>query len=154
MKVMKNKCWKKKTGKVQTLWKNLLSRFTPAGWAHKALDDIHVYMHTRMCEHQYWFSIICFFDPRVSKQKCVCVCVHPAHLPMKDNTPDEAQGQLVVPIHNICPSYVYQIHLKGGQTKLLKNITSNQINICEFYFLSLQVINVQIYGNVFLWGTY
>lgn len=61
-----------------------------------------------------------FFDPRVSKQKCVCVCVHPAHLPMKDNTPDEAQGQLVVPIHNICPSYVYQIHLKGGQTKLLK----------------------------------
>lgn len=82
------------------------------------------------------------------------VCMHPAHLPMKDNTPDEAQGQLVVPIHNICPSYVYQIHLKGGQTKLLKNITSNQINICEFYFLSLQVINVQIYGNVFLWGTY
>lgn len=121
MKVMKNKCWKKKKkGKVQTLWKNLLSRFTPAGWAHKALDDIHVYMHTRMCEHQYRFSIICFFDPRVSKQKCVCVCVHPAHLPMKDNTPDEAQGQLVVPIHNICPSYVYQIHLKGGQTKLLK----------------------------------
>lgn len=52
---------KKKNGKVQTLWKNLMSRFTPAGWAHKALDDIHVYMHTRMCEHQYWFSIICFF---------------------------------------------------------------------------------------------
>lgn len=51
----------KKNGKVQTLWKNLMSRFTPAGWAHKALDDIHVYMHTRMCEHQYWFSIICFF---------------------------------------------------------------------------------------------
>lgn len=70
---------------------------------------------------------------------------------MKDNTPDEAQGQLVVPIHNICPSYVYQIHLKGRQTKLLRIY---QINICDFYFLSLQVINVQIYGNVFLWGTY
>ena len=35
-----------------------------------------------------------------------------AHLPVEDNTPDEAQSQLVVSIHNICPSYVYQINLK------------------------------------------
>lgn len=33
------------------------------------------------------------------------------HLPVQYNTPNEAQGQFVVPIHNICPSYVYQIHL-------------------------------------------
>lgn len=34
------------------------------------------------------------------------------HLPVEDNAPDEAQGQLMVPIYNISPSYVYQINLK------------------------------------------
>ena len=57
----------------------------------------------------------------VERQK-VCVCVHTcvsvcAHLPVKDNTPDEAEGQLVVPIHNIRPSYVHQIHLKEEAAK-------------------------------------
>lgn len=30
-----------------------------------------------------------------------------AHLPVQDNTPDEPQGQLVISIYNICPSYIY-----------------------------------------------
>lgn len=51
---------------------------------------------------------------------CVCVYVCPmcAHLPVKDNTPDEAQSQLVVPIHNICPAYVYQINLRKKRKKI------------------------------------
>lgn len=35
-----------------------------------------------------------------------------AHLPVEDDAPDEPQGQLVVSIYNIRPSYVYQINLK------------------------------------------
>lgn len=115
----------------QMLKKKKMVRFKPyerTSWAvlHQQVEHTKhwmIYMFT--CIHACVnintdFPSSVFFDPRVSKQKCVCVCVHPAHLPMKDNTPDEAQGQLVVPIHNICPSYVYQVHLKGGQTKLLK----------------------------------
>lgn len=41
---------------------------------------------------------------RKEQHMCLYMC---AHLPVKDNTPDEAQSQLVVPIHNICPSYIY-----------------------------------------------
>lgn len=40
-----------------------------------------------------------------------------AHLPVENNTPDETQGQLVVPIHNICPPYVYQINLRIWQMR-------------------------------------
>lgn len=89
-----------------------------------------------MCAHQYGFSVICIFDPsgilvsteftvraNINEGLCVYMCALEgkkgtacmcAHLPVEDNTPDEAQGQLVVPIHNICPSYVYQIDLKEG----------------------------------------
>lgn len=35
------------------------------------------------------------------------VCTESSHLPVKDNAPDEAQCQLVVPIYNICSSYVH-----------------------------------------------
>lgn len=40
-----------------------------------------------------------------------------AHLPVEDNAPDEPQGQLVVSIHNVRPSYVYQINLKMKQER-------------------------------------
>lgn len=42
---------------------------------------------------------------------------------MKDDAPDEAQSQLVVPIHDISPSYVYQIHLRAGHIKVVKKIS-------------------------------
>lgn len=35
-----------------------------------------------------------------------------AHLPVEDNAPDEAQGQFVVPIHDVCPADVYEVHLR------------------------------------------
>lgn len=35
-----------------------------------------------------------------------------AHLPVEDNAPDEAQGQLVVSIHNVRTANVDQINLK------------------------------------------
>lgn len=35
-----------------------------------------------------------------------------AHLPVQNNAPDEAQGQLVVSIHYVRPADVYQINLK------------------------------------------
>lgn len=38
-----------------------------------------------------------------------------AHLPVEDNAPDEAQGQLVVPIHNVRTANVDQINLKVWQ---------------------------------------
>lgn len=40
-----------------------------------------------------------------------------AHLPVEDDTPDEPQGQLVISIDNICPSYVYQVNLKMRQKR-------------------------------------
>lgn len=38
-----------------------------------------------------------------------------AHLPVQNNAPDEAQGQLVVSIHYVRPADVYQINLKLWQ---------------------------------------
>lgn len=35
-----------------------------------------------------------------------------AHLPVEDNAPDEAQGQLVVSIHNVRTANVDQVNLK------------------------------------------
>ncbi len=55
-----------------------------------------------MCVFRMWVE-------RKEQHTHVNMC---AHLPVKDNTPDEAQRQLVIPIYNICPSYVYQINLK------------------------------------------
>lgn len=56
-----------------------------------------------------------------------------AHLPVKDNAPDEAQRQLVVPIHDICASYVYQIHLADrkemSQTETLSSLKTLGFNI-------------------------
>lgn len=68
-----------------------------------------------------------------------------AHLPVKDNTPDETQGQLVVSIHNICASYVYQINLKDVTDKdtwkkNIRNITNNGTKLC---------LNVEIMIPVF-----
>lgn len=40
-----------------------------------------------------------------------------AHLPVEDDAPDEPQGQLVVSIYNVRPSYVYQINLKMRQKR-------------------------------------
>ena len=110
-----------------------------ADQSHTAADDKHVDMHARMCAHQYGFYVICISDPsgilvnteftlraNINEGLCVymqhlggqqgtaCMC---AHLPVEDNAPDEAQGQLVVPIHNICSSYVYQINLKEEGTE-------------------------------------
>lgn len=47
-----------------------------------------------------------------------------AHLPVEDDAPDEPQGQLVVSIYNICPSYVYQIHLKMRQKRNDANVVT------------------------------
>lgn len=42
-----------------------------------------------------------------------------AHLPVEDNTPDEPQGQLVISIYDICPSYIYQVDLKMTQKRTI-----------------------------------
>lgn len=48
-----------------------------------------------------------------------------AHLPVEDNTPDEPQGQLVISIYNICPSYINQINLKGTQKRTFDPCKNN-----------------------------
>lgn len=56
-----------------------------------------------------------------------------AHLPVEDDAPDEPQGQLVVSIYNVCPSYVYQINLKMRQKRNDANVvaywTWNQLRV-------------------------
>lgn len=40
-----------------------------------------------------------------------------AHLPVEDDAPDEPQGQLVISVDNIRPSYVHQVNLKMRQKR-------------------------------------
>lgn len=50
---------------------------------------------------------------QTNKQPWVVLC---AHLPVQDNAPDEAQGQLVVSVHYVRTADVYQINLKVWQS--------------------------------------
>lgn len=60
-----------------------------------------------------------------------------AHLPVENNTPDEPQGQLMVSIYDICPSYVYQIHLKM-RVKRVKQLIQTKP---QYSMLNLKLTN-------------